>query len=66
MPTVLVTAGNVGEKPPRIRVILRRVTEMVTAENKCIPSEGWVDHNIKIINVIITTCVNSSQGVKNI
>ena len=33
MPTVLVTEGNIGEKPSRLRDILRRVTEMATTEN---------------------------------
>ena len=66
MPTVLVTAGNRGEKPPRLSVTLRQVTAMAIEENEMqtIQRMSWL--NIKIINAIITTCVNSSLGVKNI
>ena len=34
MPTVMVTAGTRGEKPPRIIFALRRVAAMEIAENE--------------------------------
>ena len=65
MPTMLVTAENRGDKPPRLRVAPRQVTAMAISANEIqtIQRMSWL--SINIINVIITTYVNRSLGMKS-
>ena len=64
IPTVMVTAGNSGENPPRPIVTPRQVTAMAIAANEIqtIQRMSWI--SIKISNVIITTYVKRYLGVK--